>query len=53
MDNGMTENGLKLPYFEWRTVINLYNTVIGEFFIFYKLSFSVRVIYSASSCFRR
>ena len=32
---------LEFPYFEWRTVINLYNTVIGEFFMFCKLSFSV------------
>ena len=32
---------LEFPYFKRRTVINLYNTVIGEFFMFYKLSFSV------------
>ena len=32
---------LEFPYFKWRTVINFYNTVIGEFFMFYKLSFSV------------
>ena len=32
---------LKFPYLKRRTVIDLYNTVIGELFMFYKLSFSV------------